>query len=359
MKILVISNMYPTNAFPSYGIFVKNFANNIQEEGAEIDLCVIKGKKSNSFLKLITYFIFFIHCSYKILKGSYDLIYVHYIAHSFIPIIFLKPFINKPIICNVHGEDVKLNKTIERLIERFGRRAIRKSDLIVAPSPYFEQILIKRYINIQTFVSPSGGYNSKIFYPKSPLNFNNDELHIGYISRIEKGKGWDTLIEALYSLSKENFKFKATFIGLGSEDEKLKKRINLFNLKEKVHFIGGLNQTNLGEYFRSFDVFVFPTCLDEGLGLVGIESLACGTPVIGSNVPSIKTYLKNNVNGFLFNMGDVNDLSHKIKKFNNLTIFEKKNMSQNCIELSKQFSNEKVSKSIYSKIVDIVTGYKN
>lgn len=353
MKILVLSNMYPTAAAPSYGIFVQNFVKDIEHEGGETDLSVIQGKQSNIFLKLIAYSKFIIISCFKILKRDYDVIYVHYMAHSIIPVILLRQCIKKPIIYNGHGEDVKLNKSAEKIIEWVGRRTIKNSNLIVIPSSYFQEIVTERYPNISTFVSPSGGYNSEIFYPKISEEIKENELHIGYISRIDKGKGWDTLLESLNILKNESIKFKATFIGLGSEVEKLKEKISNLNLSNEVVFLGAMDQKLLGDQFRSFDVFVFPTKLDESLGLVGIESMACGIPVIGSNVASIKSYLINNENGFLFEPGNSIDLATKILMYKNLPLDLKKIMRQSCIIKSQVFSNDLVSANLFSKIKSI------
>ena len=53
----------------------------------------------------------------------------------------------------------------------------------------------------------------------------------------------------------------------------------------------------------------------ESLGLVGIESLACGVPIIGSNIPGIQSYLVDNFNGLLFKSGNIEDLSKKLMSY--------------------------------------------
>jgi len=89
MKILLISNMYPSKDHPFYGIFVKNFENQLIAEGFEFEKAVIKGRGKTKIEKLKKYFKFFIDV-FRALKGdNYDLIYVHYAEHSLIPLVFL------------------------------------------------------------------------------------------------------------------------------------------------------------------------------------------------------------------------------------------------------------------------------
>jgi L-malate glycosyltransferase len=350
MKVLVISNMYPNKKNPSYGVFVKNFVIDLKKNSTKVDLVAIKGKEINLFLKLIHYVRFLIISMIKLMYGNYDLIYVHYISHSIIPLILLRPLIRKPYILNAHGEDVLLNKPIEKIIDRWSRKTILTASLIVVPSNHYRNILLNRYGNIRVFTSPSGGFNNKIFYPYEYKTKKQELFTIGFISRIEKGKGWKTLLQTMRILNDKSIKIKLQIIGIGSETHLLENEIKRKNLNSIVHFLGPKKQAELGKYYRKFDLFIFPTELDESLGLVGIESMACGTPVIGSNIPSINSYLEHEVNGLLFEPGNSEDLADKILFYMDLPIERKKTMHESCVQMTKKYSNTIVMNELYSEI---------
>lgn len=358
MRVLIISNMYPTMDQPSYGVFVKNFLQDIEAQGAEVQLCAIHGRARNKFVKLFKYVRFITEALYKLLFSRYDVIYMHYIAHSLIPLILLRPVLSRPYILNAHGEDVILNKRVERIIEFIGRRTIRKASMIVVPSVHFQEIMKKRYPEGRVVVSPSGGINTQIFYSDSSLRPENDLFSIGYVSRIDEGKGWDTLLNAIFKLKSKHSNIELVMIGLGSQVDLLKEKIDTLKLNDSVRYLGAKNQKELGAYFRSFDVFVFPTCLNESLGLVGIESMACGTPVIGSDIPSIKTYLENNVNGLLFQAGNVDDLANKIDDFIRMSEEEKIKMRTVCKEKGMQYSSVLVAEALFREISNVYESSK-
>ena len=91
----------------------------------------------------------------------------------------------------------------------------------------------------------------------------------------------------------------------------------------------------------------------EGFGLVAIEALACGTPVICSNIGGLKEIVQNGKNGFLFPVEQIDELVERIERFiqNPETI-----LPHNCVQSVKQFDAlEKVKQiySVYSNMVNI------
>lgn len=65
-----------------------------------------------------------------------------------------------------------------------------------------------------------------------------------------------------------------------------------------IKYIGPIPYHSLPEIYCTLDLFIFPTCLEESLGLVGLEAMACEVPVIGSYIGGLKDYIKDKENGF-------------------------------------------------------------
>ena len=91
------------------------------------------------------------------------------------------------------------------------------------------------------------------------------------------------------------------------------------------------------------DVFVFPTTsASESLGLVAIEAMACGCPVIASDYAAPKYYIVDNYNGYKFRRGDGEELSQKVYLFFSKSQDEKERMSDNALKYSSRYASQNI-----------------
>lgn len=355
MKILLISNMYPTKSQPSYGIFVKNFEDHLLPEGFNFHKVVISGRGQNSVEKLKKYLKFFIDTISALRNEHFELIYVHYIGHSLLPILILQKYIKKPLVINAHGSDVFIASKIGSIIQKLVLPVIKKSDMLVVPSSYFADVVRKKFDleNGRIFVSPSAGINVSLFKSFEPAN-NSQVFTIGYVSRIDEGKGWDTLLDSVRLLVAKNIgNIKVLMIGGGSQKDLLVKKIDEMHLKNYIDYLGPMPHNELVTYYNKMDLFVFPTRLVESLGLVGLEAMASGVPVIGSNIGGLKGYIKSGNNGDFFEPGNSKDLTKKIQKFME---FDEKKMRVykiNAIETAKVYDSKIVAQKLADKLLNL------
>src|SRR5699024_6266820 len=325
MKIFLISNMYPSFKNPSYGVFVENAVKELSSLGAEFTcLSVIKDRTKNRYKKILKYARYYLDIVKKYFFGEYDIVYIHFLSHN-TPILYLLLLIRgkkRKWVVNVHGSDIV--ESTGKKIDKYNEKVLRGVDMIVVPSLYFKKLMLNQYPNIcekKYFISPSVGIYTNVFFPILEKEKNNIPL-LGYISRIDNGKGWDVFLKALHLLKEEDVRFHATIIGSGEEVKEMEQSIITLKLSRYVSYYPSQSQKELANFYRGFDVFIFPSTLNESLGLVGLEAMACGTPVIGSEKAGIKTYVKDYVNGMLFTPNDAEDLFVKIKEY--LLLSEKK-----------------------------------
>ncbi|OHX67012.1 glycosyltransferase family 4 protein [Flammeovirga pacifica] len=350
MKIYLISNMYPSEDYPSFGIFVKNIEENLKELGVEVsESSLIKGRLIGMSSKILTYLKLYIDIILKGLFSSYDLIYAHYPTHIAIPVLLISLIRSKKVCINAHGDDLIPNKKITKFLYKFIKILLKRSSLIIVPSNYLKSELIKNSSDLQDkiFVSPSGGIDMDLFSNKE-INSNNDSdiLEIICVSRIVQGKGWDVLLRAMSILKQEGLKFSCTYIGDGDDRNIFLKMIDELNINGEVNYLGEKDQDKLPQYLNNKDVFIFPTELNEGLGLVGVEALAMNLPVIGSRIGGLLDFIDDGENGYFFKPGDHNDLVLVINKFVNLTQDEKLNMSKNAFLKAKKYDKKIISPSL-------------
>lgn len=136
-------------------------------------------------------------------------------------------------------------------------------------------------------------------------------LFVGALDRSHYFKGVDRLLEAVSKLGNPNVKF--VIVGSGDlRDDYIRHAVTL-NVSERVVFPGYVPDELLADYYRLADVTVLPSItVGEAFGLVLLESLACGTPVIASNLPGVRTVVADGVDGYLVEPGNAADLANKL-----------------------------------------------
>jgi glycosyltransferase involved in cell wall biosynthesis len=136
-------------------------------------------------------------------------------------------------------------------------------------------------------------------------------LFVGALDRPHYFKGVDRLLEATRLLAREDI-FLAV-VGSGDLRDAYRRRAAELGLSNRVVFPGYVADTLLPDYYRLADVTVLPSVTTgEAFGLVLLESLACATPVIASNLPGVRTVVADGVDGYLATPGDMVDLTTRL-----------------------------------------------
>ena len=150
-----------------------------------------------------------------------------------------------------------------------------------------------------------------------------------YVSRLIPYKKPDLVVKAFNLLGK-----KLLVVGKGSEKQKLEKMA-----KENIKFIDFLSDEDLALYYQNAEALVFPG--EEDFGIVMVEAIASGTPVIAYEKGGALDIVKNGVNGIFLESQNLEELVKTVRKFDKGK-FSKKNM-RNSIEI---FLKEKFQEGI-------------
>lgn len=356
MKILVISNLYPSNSDPSYGTFVKNFVELLQESNKiqKIDLCVIKGRTTNILKKCLKYTYFYCSIVYKLLFYNYDIVYTHIITHASIPLRLVSLIKPLKMVFNIHGEDVLVKTKLSNHLLNIAIPLLHNARMVVVPSCYFKKVVkevIPTLPDELIYVYPSGGVADHFFRDNFKRK-QNTVPRIGYVSRIDRGKGWDIYIDSLIHLINKEIDIEGIIVGTGGQVEIM---LDYLSSKQtdKIKYLGVIPYDKLPDFYSSLDLFVFPTTLDESLGLVGLEAMACHVPVVGSEHAGLTDYLVDNYNGFFFNRGDHISLSDNILRYIKADIQIKNKLSDQAYCTAKRFSATQVTKQLIIQLEKI------
>ncbi|MEM0517414.1 glycosyltransferase family 4 protein [Aequorivita flava] len=343
-RLYLVSNMYPSTENVRYGIFVKNFEIAVSDF-FEVEKVVLTKKYSflSKFLGYLKLYFQIIQLYFK--SGKNDLVYVHFplhVAPALVPLWWL----NRKVVLNFHGSDLIFNTTFKKALSFFLKPGLKKST-IVLPSTYYKEKLIAKF-NIsksKLFVYPSGGINSKVFSPNRKSE--NSSFIIGFVSNFIEGKGWRIFLDALKKIKSENSitNFEILMVGDGPDKPEIENL--LADLDIKFEIISNISQKELAAIYNQMNVFIFPTYREEeSLGLVGLEAMACGIPVIATKIGGPLGYIVDNENGFLFDIKNATMLAEKILDFYKLPEIEKNKMKRNAITTAQNYDSLTVNKDL-------------
>ena len=350
--------MYPSKGDPSFGVFVKNFYDYLSNKNGleNTSLIAIKGKPKSKYEKVRKYFCFYFKATCCLVFKKYDLVYVHFITYPAVPLRIASLFKEIPMAFNIHGSDWITHSFFAKILKTLAHPLIIKAKLVVVPSTVFKTIVKEGLPEIdekKIKVSYSGGVDTNFFKPIVALK-KEDSITIGYVSRIIENKGWKLFVEAVRLLKENGIKVKAIMAGGGSQENELLMLLNRYSLNDDIEYLGAVAQEYLPALYNRMDIFIFPTLFYESLGLVGVEAMACGTPVISTNQGGPMEYVEEGINGYTFEKGNVKDLCYKIEKYIYQSDLKKKIMSKNAIATSHRFERGIVMNTLMKDIEDIV-----
>jgi glycosyltransferase involved in cell wall biosynthesis len=124
--------------------------------------------------------------------------------------------------------------------------------------------------------------------------------------------GLENLIIAFNDLIKQNAESKLVIGGEGKLKKGLIALARSFGIEDHIHFVGFIPEEELPSYYQMADLFVLPTKELEGFGLVTLEALASGLPVLGTPIGGTKEILGSFNDDFIFENTEPQSLSNKI-----------------------------------------------
>jgi D-inositol-3-phosphate glycosyltransferase len=231
----------------------------------------------------------------------------------------------------VMDEDIDGESDVRVTIER---QAVQESAAIVAASEIEVGELRDLYgaDPAKVHVIPCG-VDPTLFHPirqadaRERLGRDQCQRIVLFVGRIEQIKGIDVLLRALGLLfvRRPDLRSDVCLLVVGGaldpgddapETEKileLRRLVHEHRMEANVNFIGSLDQENLALYYAAADVCAVPS-LTESFGLVALEAMACGTPVVGTRVGGLQTLIEHGESGLLVPAGDYQALANAIEQ---------------------------------------------
>jgi len=182
-----------------------------------------------------------------------------------------------------------------------------KVDLVISPSRALKEKLnangIKNVVHLPYFIDTSD----------YEVDFKSmEEGNIFYAGNLLKNKGINHLIEAFPKILKQKPQARLHIVGDGDYRKNLEELAMKFGVEKETTFHGRVPHERIRDFYRRANVVVFPPTGMEQFGMVGLESMVLGRPVVGSRIGGIPDWLEDGRTGFLVEPGNPDQIAEKV-----------------------------------------------
>ena len=225
-----------------------------------------------------------------------------------------------PVVHTIHGrvDEISLPRN-RRLIIKINHWLHRRASAVLCHGPYLRQQLLDIGVDPERLFRFDASYRTILNSAEAEIDIPyramlEQKKCILYVGRIEASKGVFDLLEACIKLLIADPFLALLYVGDGSSEGELKKRVNLLKLKGQVRFTGHIPHSKLAPIVRHCRFLVMPTrsISGEGRPKAAIEAFVLGKPVIVPNYGSFNYLVEDGVNGLYYKPDDIQDLSSKI-----------------------------------------------
>ncbi|OOM13516.1 glycosyltransferase [Clostridium saccharobutylicum] len=317
-------------------------------------------------------------------EGKVDIIHAHSAFWGGIAATYISKKYNIPLVLTEHSS-LKYAKYVKESYKKYIYNAYENADCLIAVGSGLKREIQKYVdrdirvihnmvdlklfyidecnennelkINSQTYLDQFNNKPSKlkmelldIDKEKTVSQKKENEFKFFSCAFLEEGKGMEDLIKAFTeSFRDENVTLKIG--GDGSLKMLLEKLIKTLNMEKQIKLLGSLSRERVSEEMRKCDAFALPS-EHETFGVVYIEALACGKPVIGANNGGAEDIIKD-YNGIIAKKSDISDLSNALRKIkDNYKTYDKYKIREKTIlSYSEKVLVEKL-KGVYKEVYE-------
>ena len=249
-------------------------------------------------------------------KERPDIIHAHWILPQGFTAAIVSKLLGIPFVVTAHAGDVfPLNKPLFRLLSRF---SVSSAAAVTVNSRFTKAAVEKIAVSKAVQVIPMG-VDLKLFSSPSAAAVVRKKYSVKgkmllFVGRLAEKKGVTYLITAMKSILQDFPGCKLIIVGDGPEKAALMQQSQQLGLSGSIIFTGSVPNSSLPSFYKAADVFILPSIVDskgdtEGLGVVLLEAMAAGVPVVASNVGGIPDILIRNRTGLLVEQKDPDALA--------------------------------------------------
>ncbi len=323
MKVLMISPMYPSQRNPVVGIFVKRQVEALQQLGIEVIL--VTNSYSTPRLNLFHRYSELLRLTLVNAVQEFDLVHVHFPTLPGVYGGLIAKVRHKPLVVTLHGAEIDEKQYTglarwKRVLTRLSAHwALQQADHVIAVGTELAQLAAHESVPMNKITVIDMGVDCQLFRPRSKqtlrqqlnINLAPSDPMVLFVGALLPVKGPDYFIRAASLIKNSHPNSQWYLIGQGQYEAELRNLVAELGLTEQVTFVGQVSPEEVAKWNAAADLLIVPS-LVEGFGLAGLEALACGIPVIASNVGGLPSYIEDGINGFLVPPADPEMIAHRV-----------------------------------------------
>jgi len=377
MNILVINYEYPPIGGGG-GVICKDISEEIASKGHRVTVVtshydslpehenlngvtvirlpvVMRGKKDvASFLSMISYVPLCIRkVAHLLRREKYDVINTHFAIPSGPAGQYISDKYGIPNVLSIHGGDIfdpskSLSPHDTVGLKQTVRKMLRKADRVVAQSSDTKSNAEKYYgVNRKIDIVPLGIRPNK--HPtkrRQDLGLPADRYVFATIGRLVKRKNIEDLLHIIEEIQISTPSV-LLIIGDGPEKDFIETRIRKLRMEGAVRMLGRVSEKQKYEYLNASDGYL-STAIHEGFGIVFLEAMECGLPVICYDRGGQKDFLKNGKTGYLVELGNKAEFASRLKE-----LLESPSLRAEIRSHNKEYVKEFYIESVAEKYLSI------
>jgi len=307
----------------------------------------------NALLKPIYYLLWFKKTVQQItaLNKQVDIIHAHGAILNGTVAFLLSKQLKVPFVISEHtGPFSKISNSFVK--KRWAKYILNRANKVFAVSNHLKDEMVAMGIRDENVIVSFNPVDTNLFQCKSSTGV---EKNILFVSRLEPFKGGLRTLKAFHKVLETLEGWRLTICGEGPEKEEIIRYVQEFKLEDCVTIKGVLTKPEYVGELHQASFLVFPS-LHESFGLIPVEAMTCGLPVITTNATAMPEYI-NEQNGVLLNTSSVEEISQAISTMiNNLSTYNSVVISEN---MNVRFGIDNFGKMLVKSYQSVLTNYKN
>ncbi len=265
-----------------------------------------------------------------------------------IPVVFTHHTMYENYTHYVPGDSKRLKRFVIEMVSGY----CNLCDAVIAPSQTIADLLISRGVNVPIHVIATGvdielfGKNDRRHFRKNQ-NIPSNAFVVGHVGRLAPEKNLGFLAEAVARFLIEHPGACFVIAGAGPSEKEIRTIFRKYGLSSRLHLLGVLASDELVRAYHAMDVFVFSS-YSETQGIVLVEAMAAGKPVVAIDAPGVREVVIDQVNGRLLESQNLEAFVSAVSWIYRMTPECRENLKAGILKTAQKFSMPKVTDRLIS-----------